>query len=257
MNGVAQAVSAIYTFKFLQKQKTDPGFYGDKGAITYPFIKENLFYQLLTMFGFIYYNDAGYQWMRSNIFGLFFELIWVFYAFVIIRPLFPKTHFRDALSNAQNNRTQENQTFYLIGTYVIKVFYLCAKHYMGFFIQYVRFFDGFDMNDQYLLNWMLLANCGTVSIAVFLHTLRFKKILNPRLAFSIYVILAYTPFLGAVNLGHIFSRHWLVLVLTTAGLLINLLSRSNLGPWAPWLEALFQTVLCAGFSAHRAGAPLI
>ena len=42
--------------------------------------------------------------------------------------------------------------------------------------------------------WLL--NAGTVSIAVFLHTMRFKKLLPPRVAFSLYVAMAYASFVG-------------------------------------------------------------
>ena len=34
------------------------------------------------------------------------------------------------------------------------------------------------------------------SIAVFLHTLRFKKIVNPKISFGIYVTMAYMSFLA-------------------------------------------------------------
>lgn len=37
---------------------------------------------------------------------------------------------------------------------------------------------------------MWLLNAGTVSIAVFLHTMRFKRLLPPRLTFTIYVFMA-------------------------------------------------------------------
>jgi len=43
--------------------------------------------------------------------------------------------------------------------------------------------------------WLL--NAGTVSIAVFLHTMRFKKLLPPRVTFSCYLIMAYASFSGA------------------------------------------------------------
>ena len=42
--------------------------------------------------------------------------------------------------------------------------------------------------------WLLIA--GTVSIAVFLHTMRFKKLLPPRVTFSCYLIMAYASFSG-------------------------------------------------------------
>jgi hypothetical protein len=48
--------------------------------------------------------------------------------------------------------------------------------------------------------WLL--NAGTVSIAVFLHTMRFKKLLPPRTTFSCYLIMAYASFSGIQGFRH-------------------------------------------------------
>lgn len=55
---------------------------------------------------------------------------------------------------------------------------------------------------------MMVANAGTVSIAVFLHTLRFKKLINPRLGFLIYAAMFAAPFAGLVGLAPVLVREW-------------------------------------------------
>ena len=41
---------------------------------------------------------------------------------------------------------------------------------------------------------LFLLNVGTVSIFIFLHTLRFKKVLSPKLTFSLYLVHIYLTF---------------------------------------------------------------
>ena len=62
----------------------------------------------------------------------FIEYSFVFLPYIIIRPFFPKTRFRDSLE-IENNATTKNTISYLYGTYLTKAFYIWAKHFIGFF----------------------------------------------------------------------------------------------------------------------------
>jgi len=74
---------------------------------------------------------------------------------------------------------------------------------------------------------LFLLNGGTVSIAVFLHTLRFKKVLAPRLMFSLYLAQIYATF-SAIPIAYVmFTTNPSLAALTFVGLLCNL-TRSRL-----------------------------
>jgi hypothetical protein len=91
-----------------------------------------------------------------------------------------------AVTNEKTKST-ENILFYKVGTLLIKVFYVWAKHFMGFHINYLRFLGLVAPAEMKWVRGLWLLNAGTVSIAVFLHTMRFKKLLPPRVTFSLYV----------------------------------------------------------------------
>eukprot|EP01116_Phalansterium_solitarium_P000668 TRINITY_DN10504_c0_g2_i1.p1 TRINITY_DN10504_c0_g2~~TRINITY_DN10504_c0_g2_i1.p1 ORF type:complete len:322 (-),score=121.87 TRINITY_DN10504_c0_g2_i1:358-1323(-) len=244
LNGVVQAVSAMYTFTFLSK-RTDPGgFFGDRGTMSYSFVKENLFYQLLVLTGAFYYTDKGYLFATGTVLGQILETLFTFLPYVLLRPLFPKTHFREALGNNTRYSSEGNRGFYYYGVWVIKVFYVSIKH-LGFLIMYIRFINGFDAADQELLLGWVLANAGTVSIAVFLSTLRFKKVMNPRLAYSTYVIMAYAPFYFLLRLAPTIWSHAQLLPVVIVSLVINF------GP--VYLQKGYQVLIMFAFHAYRQG----
>lgn len=88
-------------------------------------------------------------------------------------------------------RSAENEVFYKIGTIMVKVFYLWAKYFLGFYINFLIFVNKHTEENMRFIRGLFLLNAGTVSIAVFLHTLRFKKVLPPKLTFSIYLAQIY------------------------------------------------------------------
>lgn len=93
---------------------------------------------------------------------------------------------------------------------------------MGFYINYLRFFDLIDAKQLKSVQGLWLLNAGTVSIAVFLHTMRFKKLLPPRVTFSLYVAMAYASFIGGAQLLPLFLDQPRVLAITIGGILLNL-----------------------------------
>ena len=54
LNGVVQALSATYYFSFLPK-KADPGYYSDRSALSYDFVKENIFFSSILLWQWVYY----------------------------------------------------------------------------------------------------------------------------------------------------------------------------------------------------------
>lgn len=124
--------------------------------------------------------------LQSHKIGKGLEIIFVFLPYVAIRPFFPVTRFRDAGTN-KNGRSNKLRYFYEIGTYLVKFFYLWGKYFLGFFINWLVFLGIPSDDDMVIIHGLYLLNVGTVSIAVFLHTLRFKKVLPPQLTFTFYL----------------------------------------------------------------------
>ena len=125
--GLFQAVSASLTFWFLPRE-LDNGYFSDKGILSKLFVKENVFYQLLCVFGALYplYKDE----LEDSIPGRALVALFVFFPYLILRPFFPTTR----LSYTQNSKKSEryrsttNKQFYLTGTTLIKYFYIWGKH---------------------------------------------------------------------------------------------------------------------------------
>ena len=88
--GLFQALSASMTFWFLPKEK-DSGFFSDKGILSKLFVRENIFYQLITTFGPFYYLYK--REMEDNLFGRAVVVLFVFLPYAVLRPCFPTTRF--------------------------------------------------------------------------------------------------------------------------------------------------------------------
>mmetsp|Transcript_9133 Transcript_9133/g.23224 ORF Transcript_9133/g.23224 Transcript_9133/m.23224 type:complete len:150 (-) Transcript_9133:210-659(-) len=117
-------------------------------------------------------------------------------------------------------------SFYFTGTELIRYFYLWGKHCMGFGFNYL-FFLG-SVGDDDMRTWgvpLLLLNTGTVSIAIFLHTLRFKKLMKPRHSFLTYLAMAYASFLAVPPLCIKLLSEPLVAYLVVQGIVLNLCVR--------------------------------
>jgi hypothetical protein len=230
VSGALQALIAIYTFTFLPKKQVDGGYFSYKpgnrqGTISYNFVKENFFFSSLLAFQWLYYNDYIYNRIRS-VWPI--EYVFVFLPYVIRRlfpTLFPKTSFRDSLANMENAKgeVQQGQRFYWWVTWVTKMFYIWAKHYLGFFLNYLRFVEGTSLPawDIYSIFLILLTSAFATTIAIFLHTLRFKHYLDPRVSLATYVVAYLSTFVGYGMVFHVFFQHPTLFVVTLAGMLIN------------------------------------
>ena len=63
-----------------------------------------------------------------------------------------------------------------------------------FHLNYLRFLGLLSEQDMKWVRGLWLLNSGTVSVAVFLHTMRFKKLIAPRVNFSCYAAMPYASF---------------------------------------------------------------
>ena len=145
---------------------------------------------MMAVFGSIYYNQAWRESLQSCLPGQIIEYTFVFFPYIAVRPFFPVTQFSKA-GTTKNGRSERNETFYRVGTKMVKFFYLWAKYFLGFYVNFLVFLGLVTPTEMRFLHGMYLLNLGTVSIAIFLHTLRFKKILPGKLTFSIYLLQIY------------------------------------------------------------------
>lgn len=117
---------------------------------------------------------------------------------------------------------KQNKDFYQMSTTLIRYFYIWGKHVMGMGFNYLFFLNKIPPSDMRSWGWPLfLLNCGTVSIAVFLHTLRFKKLLRPRLSHGIYVTMAYLSFISVPFLCIKLWEEWRVGLVVGGGIFVN------------------------------------
>ena len=218
--GIIQAWSAFFSFKVLP-ELNDAGYYADKSVLSRSFVHENAFFQLLCVFGSLYYIPNCRVSLRSTWLGRTLEYIYIFWPYIFIRPLFPITRFKDA-GSTYKGRSHHNQRFYEIGTHLVKIFFLYAKYFLGFYFNFLIFLELPNHNDWKLLRGCLLLNIGTVSIGVFLHTLRFKKVFPGVMTFSIYLGQIYATIVGIPFAYHIFASHIKLMLVCFAGLLCNM-----------------------------------
>lgn len=226
MLGTLQAINATLTFHFLPKKK-DTGYFSDKHTLSYNFVKENIFFALLLWFQCIYYNDQVYHLILSTPWLWPIELLFVTLPYTIIRQWFPKTHFRGDIEKNEKANTTINQTFMLISTWIAKLFYLWAKHYIGFFMNYHRYLKRVTKKQQYHMHSLFLFSGFATTISMFLHTLKFKKLLHPRISICIYIISYLCTFYCFTQIYNIFFSDWILFTICLGGLVTNILGNSK------------------------------
>ena len=230
LNGILQAINASLTFTFLPK-KADPGYYSDKSAMSYQFVCENMFYSGILCFQWLYMSDYFYPYIKMSFIP---ELICVFFPY-IVRLAFPKTHFRDSLNN-DKNKSEGNSTFFLVGTYTTKAFYIWAKHYIGLFLNYLRFLNKITIETQYHMYLLLICSSFATTISMFLHTLKFKKYIGPKTSFGIYILSYLSTFLSYYNISYVFYYNPMLVGLTLIGLMLNFGRRE--------IQWIWQAIMC-------------
>mmetsp|Transcript_42828 Transcript_42828/g.86606 ORF Transcript_42828/g.86606 Transcript_42828/m.86606 type:complete len:390 (+) Transcript_42828:178-1347(+) len=179
LTGWIQSVSASLTFTFLPKKK-EPGYtaMGDVGAISYFYVLENTYFSLLLLFAWVYFDDRFFPYIR----GCWpLELTAVFLMYLpFIRFQWPVSSFRDSLNSGGKGMTKANRRFFVASTYVVKYFYIFAKHFIGFFVNYMRFLGRVGPEEQRLAYGLLIGGSWGTTVALFIHTLKFKGYIGAR-----------------------------------------------------------------------------
>jgi hypothetical protein len=217
--GLLQGISAFFSFKVLP-ELSDSGYLSDKAVLSRNFIHENIFFTLMCAFGSLYYNERTRILLRSHWTGRVLEYTFVFWPYVVLRPWFPITRFRDA-GTTRNGRSDANQRFYEMATHMVKIFFLWAKYLIGFYTNFLVFLDLVEDNWKFV-HGLFLLNVGTVSISVFLHTLRFKKVLPPRFTMSFYLAQIYLTFLAIPLAYDMYVSHVALCSVCVAGMACNM-----------------------------------
>lgn len=239
LTGVIQSTTAALTFTFLSRTKVDPGYYSDRGTLSYAFVVENSFFSGLLLFQWLYYSDFFYSYINKSI---IIDNVLVFLPY-ILRQLWPKTHFRDSLKNSDKNKTAPNRRFYLITTTITKIFYVWAKHYIGYFLNYVRFFDRANPEQIKYIYLLLIFSAFATTISVFLHTLKFKGYIGPRISFIIYMISYLSTFYSFIKIREIFFIHYDLTCYVLIGVILNFQPLHY--------QHLYQIILLLLFNAHK------
>ena len=202
-----------------------------QAVVSRNFVHENIFFTLYSVFGSFYYNHSVRENWKNSFGGQLIELAFIFWPYVAVRLFFPMTRFSNA-GNTKKGRTERNERFYTIGTLTVKIFFLWAKYFLGFFVNNLAYLGLYTPAQWKFVHGMFLLNLGTVSISIFLHTLRFKKVLPAKLTFSLYLMQIYATF-SAIPLAYdLFLSHRKLCGLSALGLLVNLTrNRTYHGIW--------------------------
>lgn len=218
--GILQGTSAFFTFRVLP-ELTDPGYYSDKAVLSRNFIHENIFFTVMSVFGSVYYNETARANLRTNLPGRILELTYVFWPYIAIRPWYPITRFSNA-GQTYNGRSVKNMGFYELATSMVKFFYLWAKYFLCFFVNFMIYLNLMEDKHWHFMHAMLLLNTGTVSLSIFLHTLRFKKVLPAKFTMSLYLGQIYLTFTAVPTALEMFLAHPKLCLLCFVGLLFNM-----------------------------------
>lgn len=237
LTGVVQSLTAIFTFTFLSRTKLDAGYYSDRGTLSYPFLIENSFFSSILLFQWLYYSDKFYGIFTTSV---IIDNLYVFLPY-ILRQLWPKTRFRDSLHNSSKTKSEKNRQFFFIVTYLTKFFYVWAKHYIGFFLNYLRFFDRAQYDEIRYIYLLLLFGAFATTISIFLHTLKFKGYLGPRLSFMIYMCSYMATFYSFIRIRPVFIQNLDLTIYVFLGLVLNFTKYQH----------VYQIFLMFLFNAHR------
>jgi hypothetical protein len=224
--GLIQTIIAVFTFTFLPRNKDNSGrqsYFSDKYTLTYEFICENIYYSSLIVFQWLYYSNRHSITIKNNIILVIIENIFVFLPYVVIRPFTAKTSFCDSINNNTKENTASNKYFMLTAVWMTKIFYVIAKHQFGFYLNYLMFLGLVTSNNRYYVFYMLLFATLSNTGFMFLHTLKFRKIISARVSVVLYVmtyILTIYPMVHIINSSILFIQ-----VLVLLGTFINFSSK--------------------------------
>lgn len=182
LTGWLQAIIASFTFTFLPRGNDAQGYYSDKRTITYSFLLENIYFSGLLLFQCLYVFTDVFDHVPRGV-----EAILVFLPYTCIRVWFPKTSLGES-RNMDNQYSDKNRTFLKVISLTSKIFYVWAKHFNGYYLNYMTFLGMVKNNPtaMYRSHWLLLAGGWATTPAMFLNTLKYKKMIGPKTALSLY-----------------------------------------------------------------------
>jgi len=180
LTGWLQAVIAVFTFKLPKTQGKVQGYYSDKRTMTMDFVLENVYFSGLLLFQAAYFK-YGHKFRAIPP----LEIILVFFPYYVIRPFFPKTSFRASMKN-DKEKSKENRDFMNTNLKFIKPFYVLAKHVQGYGLNYLLYANAVPAEHSRTIRVLLLLGGWGTTIAMFLHTLKFKGYLSPRASMLLY-----------------------------------------------------------------------
>ncbi|MSP62134.1 MAG: hypothetical protein EXR72_17730 [Myxococcales bacterium] len=229
LTGFIQAIIACLTFTSLPRRQTQ-GYFADRGVMSYEFILENVYFSGLLLFQALYFTFRPLPLLLLPV-----EIVLVFFPYHIIRPFFPKTSFRKSYGN-ERERSPENAGILGLMARTTKVFYISAKHFNGYFINYLLFLALISSEQDRLMRCLfILAGWGT-TIAMFLQTLKIKKYISSKTSLLAYMGVFPFLYLGYSMLFPVAFRHPWISGLAAVGL------AANFGP--RWVQITWQCVVC-------------
>jgi len=186
-----------------------------------------------------------YRSMIADYIPFLIEFSLVFLPYFVLRPFFPKSSFRVSLAST-TNKSKENHTFFVVSTWITKIFYIWAKHYIGYFLNYARFLDRLPPLLIEHIYLMLIMSSAATTISMFLHTLKFKKHIGPKTAYCWYMFSYIATFYSWIRIFEVFFTSYDLAMYTLVGVAINF------GPQLPQL--VYQLGLTCLFWALKEGA---
>mmetsp|Transcript_101344 Transcript_101344/g.262394 ORF Transcript_101344/g.262394 Transcript_101344/m.262394 type:complete len:358 (+) Transcript_101344:86-1159(+) len=215
ITGCAQAVIATLTFSFLGKNANVQGYFTDKRTMSYDFVFENVFFSGCLAFQALYFYQT---WIFRACPML--EALCVFFPYFTIRQLFPRTRLRDSISN-DTEKSVANRRFMNLQTWTSKVFMCFGKHVSGFLCNYLIFLDLIPEHHHRTLRYQFILGGWGTTIAMFLHTLKFKGYLGPRAAVLAYTLVFPLFYCLYIALFDILLQQYTITALALGGLVVN------------------------------------
>jgi hypothetical protein len=126
---------------------------------------------------------------------------------------------------------------------ITKIFYVWAKHYIGYFLNYARFFNRINSEQISYIYLLLIFSAFATTISVFLHTLKFKGYIGPRLSYIIYMISYLSTFYSFIQIREIFFIHYDLTLYVLIGVILNFQSL--------YYQHIYQIFLLILFNAHK------
>ena len=237
-HGLIQTGVAFRSFRFLSR-KDKQNYFSDRGTISRAFVAENAFFVIVSIYASVQNTPCLAEWTK----GTAVELAFVFFPYHAIRPFFPKTSFVQKRSSDQeirNDTTMEkNARLMQTSAYVTKVAYILGKHMLGYFVNYVAFVRGLTSWHRWLSYAVMLGGGYNLTIGVFIHTLKFKKIISPLVAILLYI----PPFViwavpGTLLVSELAVENRVLFTLSVIGMLANVRMSSG-------HQAVFQFAMLA------------